>query len=70
MYGPYLSNGEEAGQAGLDVCNGAVGLADCDDSYAYFATKTFPYLAGCFGSGNRPRDCFGQCRLLLRGCTN
>ena len=55
MYGPYLSNGEEAGQAGLDVCNGAVGLADCDDSYAYFATKTFPYLAGCFGSGNRPQ---------------
>ena len=60
MYGPYLSNGEEAVEAGLDVCNGAVGLAECDDSYAYFGTRTFPYLSGCFGAGGRP-DFVPQC---------
>ena len=55
LYGPYLSGGEKAGGAGLDVCNGAVGLLDGDcESYAYFATDTFPYLIGCFGAGNRP----------------
>ena len=54
MYGPYLADGSTAGDKGLDMCNGATGLADCDDSYAYFATTTFPYLTGCFGSGARP----------------
>ena len=54
IYGPHLADGSEAGQAGLDVCNGAVGLdGDCG-SYAYYATSTFPYLTGCFGQGNRP----------------
>eukprot|EP00754_Rhynchopus_humris_P037898 Rhum_TRINITY_DN205_c0_g1::Rhum_TRINITY_DN205_c0_g1_i1::g.847::m.847 len=54
IYGPYLADGTKADVAGLDVCNGAVGLdGDCG-SYAYYATTKFPYLTGCFGQGNRP----------------
>lgn len=38
--------------SGFDVCNGV--FYDSIGNYAYFATQTYPYLIGCFGSGNYP----------------
>jgi hypothetical protein len=37
---------------GFDVCNGA--FHDTIGNYGYFATRTFPYITGCFGPGNYP----------------
>ncbi|CAF1240060.1 unnamed protein product [Rotaria sordida] len=51
IYGPYDSTGAEVTR-GFDICNGMV--YDSIGNYAYFATRTFPYITGCFGPGNYP----------------
>ena len=51
IFGPYLSNGVEV-TSGLDICNGM--FFDSIGNYAYFATRTYPYITGCFGPGNYP----------------
>ena len=51
IFGPYLSPGVEA-SSGLDICNGM--FYDSIENYAYFATRTYPYITGCFGPGNYP----------------
>jgi len=45
IYSPYDKNGEL--HTGLDNCNGKYH----DGTYAYFATRDFPYIIGCFGPG-------------------
>ena len=37
---------------GFDICNGV--FYDSIGNYGYFATRTFPYITGCFGPGNYP----------------
>ncbi|CAF2515182.1 unnamed protein product [Rotaria sp. Silwood2] len=51
IYGPYDSTGAEITK-GFDICNGM--FYDSIGNYAYFATRTFPYITGCFGPGNYP----------------
>ncbi|CAF3957813.1 unnamed protein product [Rotaria sordida] len=51
IYGPYDSTGAEV-TSGFDICNGM--FYDSIGNYAYFATRTFPYITGCFGPGNYP----------------
>ncbi|CAF3513254.1 unnamed protein product [Rotaria sp. Silwood1] len=51
IYGPYNSNGQEV-TSGFDICNGM--FYDSIGNYAYFATRTYPYITGCFGPGNYP----------------
>ncbi|CAF1012745.1 unnamed protein product [Adineta ricciae] len=51
IYGPYLSAGTRV-TSGFDACNGM--FYDSNGNYAYFATSTYPYLAGCFGPANYP----------------
>ena len=49
---PFLQTGESISNE-LDICNGGYNL-ECDNSYYYYATNTFPYFVGCFGGGNYP----------------
>ncbi|CAF2953149.1 unnamed protein product [Rotaria sp. Silwood2] len=51
IYGPYNSQGVEV-TSGFDICNGM--FYDSIGNYAYFATRTYPYITGCFGPGNYP----------------
>ena len=56
VYGPYQADGTLV-TAGFDVCGGVWFDEDGDgapETYAYFATDTFPYYSGCFGPGNFP----------------
>jgi len=46
IYGPYNGDGELWGCDDHDVCNG---FFLPDQSYAYAATSTFPYIVGCWG---------------------
>lgn len=46
IVGPYNSSGETWDCDEHDICNGTF-LSD--GSYAYVATKTFPYIVGCWG---------------------
>jgi len=46
IYGPYNASGELWGCDDHDVCNG---FFLPDQSYAYAATATFPYIVGCWG---------------------
>ena len=51
IYGPYLSTGAQV-TSGFDICNGM--FHDSIGNYGYFATRTYPYITGCFGPGNYP----------------
>ncbi|CAF3573351.1 unnamed protein product [Rotaria socialis] len=51
IYGPYTSSGVEV-TSGTDICNGM--FYDSIGNYAYFATRKFPYITGCYGPGNYP----------------
>ena len=51
IYGPYLSSGTNI-NSGVDICNGMFYNSGRD--YAYFATRKYPYIIGCFGPGNYP----------------
>ena len=51
IYGPYLASGTLV-TSGFDICNGM--FHDSTGNYGYFATRTYPYLTGCFGPGNYP----------------
>jgi hypothetical protein len=62
VYGPYQKDGTKV-EAGFDVCGGVWFDEDGDgveETYAYFATDTFPYYSGCFGPGSFP-DFVPQC---------
>ncbi|CAF1075328.1 unnamed protein product [Rotaria sordida] len=51
IYGPYDSTGTEV-TSGYDICNGM--FYNSAGEYAYFTTRKFPYITGCFGPGNYP----------------
>ena len=51
IYGPYRSSGTEV-TSGVDICNGM--FYDSIGNYAYFATRKYTYVVGCFGPGNYP----------------
>jgi hypothetical protein len=58
IYGPYTSNGILVTN-GFDICNGM--FFDSIGNYGYFVTNTFPYIIGCFGPGNYPKDLLPNC---------
>ena len=51
IFGPYVASGTEV-TSGTDICNGM--FYDSIGNYAYFATRKYPYLTGCYGPGNYP----------------
>ena len=48
IYGPYNGDEELWTCEDHDVCNGRF-FPEMDNSYAYVATSTHPYLVGCWG---------------------
>lgn len=46
IYGPYNASGEAWTCSERDVCNG---VFFSDTNYGYAATKTHPYVLGCWG---------------------
>ena len=50
IYGPYNANEELWSCEDHDVCNGRF-FPEMDNSYAYVATSTHPYILGCWGPG-------------------
>lgn len=50
IYGPYNADHELWTCEDHDVCNGRF-FPEMDNSYAYVATTTHPYLVGCWGPG-------------------
>ena len=50
IYGPYNADEELWTCEDHDVCNGRF-FPELDDSYAYVATSTHPYILGCWGPG-------------------
>ena len=50
IYGPYNEDEELWTCEDHDVCNGRF-FPELDNSYAYVATSTHPYILGCWGPG-------------------
>ena len=55
IWGPYnINNGKAKPWTGcdVDICNGAY----VNGNYGYASTLFHPWLVGCWGPGNSPKD--------------